>query len=474
MELFKVLKSDVKIRILSLLSSKPYPIALKEISDESGISKNLLRHHLKQLVDLGIVERIDKGLYRISKRYTHLLRELLSLLYVSPGLNRYVVCELGFYPIEQYINMLIGRDELLTYSRDIIDLISSYPRQYIDSETFLMYILSNKDGILPQYIKENYFIYPINIWKYKNGVDLLKCISQDIAIKEITKLFPDYIMKFMQAGQLKIDNNYGFLFADRVFLKSVDNYSLDYIKWYQLPYNNIKQLFTRTKLLPENIILKAFFSDVLNEVPTINNVIVDEWYLSISIDDNAKFRASQLNNFIKKYRGKRFFFVRNDYVAFPDGLYVQLNNEFIIFSKIDIHVDILSNISLLEEIIYRYDKYMYLKYQFFVNKIRKFPKIYWNVNIIGLSSRSLTEIENKHDILLEIIDKNVSTKNRYSYLISMIDDEKISITKFSKIFSKFNGVSPLRMELFAVDDLKMIFSYLTNASFPLILINNQL
>src|SRR5215210_7064062 len=60
-ELFKALGDPARVRIVNLLATSHEPVCACELDDPLGLSQPTVSHHLKKLVDAGLLEREQRG-----------------------------------------------------------------------------------------------------------------------------------------------------------------------------------------------------------------------------------------------------------------------------------------------------------------------------------------------------------------------------------------------------------------------------
>jgi ArsR family transcriptional regulator, arsenate/arsenite/antimonite-responsive transcriptional repressor len=60
---FKALADPHRIRILNLLATSPDPVCVCELTGPLGLSQPTVSHHLKQLVQAGLLEREQRGTF---------------------------------------------------------------------------------------------------------------------------------------------------------------------------------------------------------------------------------------------------------------------------------------------------------------------------------------------------------------------------------------------------------------------------
>lgn len=60
-DLFGALADPARVRIVNLLATSPEPICVCELIDPLGLSQPTVSHHLKRLVDAGLLEREQRG-----------------------------------------------------------------------------------------------------------------------------------------------------------------------------------------------------------------------------------------------------------------------------------------------------------------------------------------------------------------------------------------------------------------------------
>ena len=60
-ELFKALADPARVRIVNLLANAGEPVCACNLNDPVGLSQPTVSHHLKKLVEAGLVEREERG-----------------------------------------------------------------------------------------------------------------------------------------------------------------------------------------------------------------------------------------------------------------------------------------------------------------------------------------------------------------------------------------------------------------------------
>ena len=58
---FKALADPHRVKIVNLLATSPTPVCVCEFTDPLGLSQPTVSHHLKQLVQAGLLEREQRG-----------------------------------------------------------------------------------------------------------------------------------------------------------------------------------------------------------------------------------------------------------------------------------------------------------------------------------------------------------------------------------------------------------------------------
>jgi ArsR family transcriptional regulator len=58
---FKALADPARVRIVNLLATSPDPVCVCEFTQPLGLSQPTVSHHLKKLLDAGLVERERRG-----------------------------------------------------------------------------------------------------------------------------------------------------------------------------------------------------------------------------------------------------------------------------------------------------------------------------------------------------------------------------------------------------------------------------
>jgi ArsR family transcriptional regulator len=60
-ELFKSLGDPARVRIVNLLATTSEPVCVCELVEPLGVSQPTVSHHLKKLVDVGLLDREQRG-----------------------------------------------------------------------------------------------------------------------------------------------------------------------------------------------------------------------------------------------------------------------------------------------------------------------------------------------------------------------------------------------------------------------------
>ena len=60
-ELFKALADPARVRIVNALATSEEPVCVCELIEPLGLSQPTVSHHLKKLVDVGLLEREQRG-----------------------------------------------------------------------------------------------------------------------------------------------------------------------------------------------------------------------------------------------------------------------------------------------------------------------------------------------------------------------------------------------------------------------------
>jgi ArsR family transcriptional regulator, arsenate/arsenite/antimonite-responsive transcriptional repressor len=74
--LFKALADPHRVKIINLLATSPDPVCVCEFTGPLGLSQPTVSHHLKKLVDAGLLEREQRGTWA----YYSLSRDALGRL----------------------------------------------------------------------------------------------------------------------------------------------------------------------------------------------------------------------------------------------------------------------------------------------------------------------------------------------------------------------------------------------------------
>jgi ArsR family transcriptional regulator len=60
-ELFKALSDPARVRIVNVIATSGEPVCVCELIEPLGLSQPTVSHHLKKLVEVGLLEREQRG-----------------------------------------------------------------------------------------------------------------------------------------------------------------------------------------------------------------------------------------------------------------------------------------------------------------------------------------------------------------------------------------------------------------------------
>ena len=81
--LFKALADPHRVKIINLLANSPDPVCVCEFTGPLGLSQPTVSHHLKKLVEVGLLEREQRGIWA----YYSLDRDTLGRLAATVDLQ---------------------------------------------------------------------------------------------------------------------------------------------------------------------------------------------------------------------------------------------------------------------------------------------------------------------------------------------------------------------------------------------------
>src|SRR5262245_32552287 len=82
-ELFKALADPARVRIVNVLAISDEPVCVCELIEPLGLSQPTVSHHLRKLVDVGLLEREQRGKWA----YFSLRRDAVETLAVVADLK---------------------------------------------------------------------------------------------------------------------------------------------------------------------------------------------------------------------------------------------------------------------------------------------------------------------------------------------------------------------------------------------------
>jgi ArsR family transcriptional regulator, arsenate/arsenite/antimonite-responsive transcriptional repressor len=78
--LFRVLADPARVRIVNLLANRGEPACICELVEELGLAQATVSHHVRKLVDVGLVAREERGKWTFLSIDTEACRRLGSLV----------------------------------------------------------------------------------------------------------------------------------------------------------------------------------------------------------------------------------------------------------------------------------------------------------------------------------------------------------------------------------------------------------
>ena len=84
-ELFKALADPARVRIVNLLATAGEPVCACNLNEPVGLSQPTVSHHLKKLVDAGLLEREQRGKWAYYRVAPDVLGSLAAALRPATG-----------------------------------------------------------------------------------------------------------------------------------------------------------------------------------------------------------------------------------------------------------------------------------------------------------------------------------------------------------------------------------------------------
>jgi ArsR family transcriptional regulator len=86
-ELFRALGDPARVRIVNLLATSAEPVCVCNLVDPLGLSQPTVSHHLKRLVDAGLLEREQRGKWAYYSLNEESASRLAGLVDLQGGLR---------------------------------------------------------------------------------------------------------------------------------------------------------------------------------------------------------------------------------------------------------------------------------------------------------------------------------------------------------------------------------------------------
>src|ERR687895_98414 len=86
-ELFRALADPARVRVLNILATSEEPVCVCNLVDPLGLSQPTVSHHLKKLVDAGLLEREQRGRWAYYSLKAEAAERLAGLLDLRPAVS---------------------------------------------------------------------------------------------------------------------------------------------------------------------------------------------------------------------------------------------------------------------------------------------------------------------------------------------------------------------------------------------------
>ena len=83
--LFKALADPARVKIVNLLATSPEPVCVCEFTEPLGLSQPTVSHHLKKLMDAGLLDREQRGTWAYYSLRPDALGDLAAALDLQGG-----------------------------------------------------------------------------------------------------------------------------------------------------------------------------------------------------------------------------------------------------------------------------------------------------------------------------------------------------------------------------------------------------
>jgi ArsR family transcriptional regulator len=83
--LFKALADPARIHIVNLLATSEEPVCVCELTPSLGLSQGTVSHHLKKLLDAGLLEREQRGVWAYYSLNREAAARLASVATIEGG-----------------------------------------------------------------------------------------------------------------------------------------------------------------------------------------------------------------------------------------------------------------------------------------------------------------------------------------------------------------------------------------------------
>jgi len=78
-EIFQALADPSRVKLVNLLATSPDPVCVCDLIEPLGVSQPTVSHHLKKLLDAGLVEREQRGRWAYFSLNRDALRTLAAV-----------------------------------------------------------------------------------------------------------------------------------------------------------------------------------------------------------------------------------------------------------------------------------------------------------------------------------------------------------------------------------------------------------
>jgi hypothetical protein len=455
-----------------------------ELADALGIrNRGTLRKRLAKLVEGGIVNRVGKGRYTISRDIRGVIREFMVLSELFRSRDRWVIKDGSLIPLsDRVISEIlspyeVARDTLSRILTKVSELANRHPYPYIEWELLVSFLISSlfDDGLYDladKVARNNVMITNLS----RSPHELLRDLKESARFKCALNSFRESFYNYIFGGKLSVDKYSAPWEVERIILGNgmEGNKDLFDLVSYEVLIDLLSADEDDIQRMPDVVSKKGVITS-LNiglEGPSpelINKLWMENRTLILDVSDyspSAKSRR-EWKRLFNLLRNKEVILSNDkESYVFSDGLAIPRGKKPIyILGRLSITTNLLSDEANVTGIVSDFIDYLSKK-RVYDRIIGDTPQYYAHIIIDDILEHPVTVIKEKARFVKEVLDRVSINNMELNWVISGGGKRRFSGKVNLEIdWLLDGGVSPMTYRVLDEDDLMMAVTQLVGTGY---------